>query len=1147
MDSKAQVVISAIDRFSQTFNSLKDKAADSGAQLDRLKTLALGAAGVFATGALATGIKNTVTGLAALDDAAQATGASVEQLSKIKNVADDYAQPFAEIEAVLPKMIRGLQGVDEETKGAAGALKVLGIDAREANGSFKDSGKLFEEVAVKLSRYEDNADKVAIVQDLLGKSGAKLIPFLNDYASSLDTASTVTADQAKRASDLQDAWTKLGAATTRLKEQLAIEALPVFEAVTKTITDIKRESNALGQETGAREFAKYAALGLATLYDGARAIPVIFRIVGSTLAGLVVDAVTAFEAMAKGAEVMGRAINGALTKDPVAILEALNAFGEARALLSRVGDGLGNAKADIEGYVDSFTSGSARLRLEANLAGRDVPINLRAIDNALTGDGTAQKAKLGNYAAGLKQVGKEAKDAGEMARQLDALRNKLNNPEVEESYRKQIELLTKALQVGAIGFGEYGVLIAKASEQSKTYKDAVKDLADQEKELAEIKREALDIESKLIASANDDTAAIIAKNDALRTEIASLGLSERALNDRNIALLQSKLAAFEAVSAISAMSDADYASADAIRAQIAALQERGGLIDAKNVAESAGAARDAFDAKWRGVGDDLTDWIMGGMKNTKELIKRLFADLVLRPIIAPIGQSLSGGLSSLFGGGSSSGGLGGLFGNLFGGGGGGGGGLLSSLGGLGSSFFGGAASLAANFGLGAAPFLAGAGPIASGTGLAGFLSGTSGGLLGSIGSALPVIGPIVAAVSALWKPLFGRKLKDSGVEATLSSDSVSGRSFEFYKGGLFRSDKTKYSDLDAGALDALTQARDTVFGALRSFTADLGIEAKALDAVSYSFKISTKGLSEEQIKAKFAEEMDKFTLIAAKSIDFSGVSEAFGASVKNFTGSGEELLKFINDYVTVVNLVKEAQAAANAAMGGYADELDMLQAQRDNGVLAGLRLQQMAVDKLLAASADGDGMMGNLLQGMTALRAAAIAFQDQVAQVRAQSADAFGASIRDLKMSVMSDEEKYKFLQGETDLLAAKAMASSDPLQIAKLRDEILGNVSSAMGLLSDDQRRLVVPEQIARLEALQAKFDERLQTVGKTESDRMAEKMDAISKKLDEVAILMLKGAEGVQKGGADILAAAGTPRNIDINFSANVPGQVTYSEVGG
>lgn len=127
----------------------------------------------------------------------------------------------------------------------------------------------------------------------------------------------------------------------------------------------------------------------------------------------------------------------------------------------------------------------------------------------------------------------------------------------------------------------------------------------------------------------------------------------------------------------------------------------------------------------------------------------------------------------------------------------------------------------------------------------------------SFGAAMPWIAGGLALVSS-WDSLFGRKLKDQGLEGTFGgADGFDGNSYEFYKGGLFRSNKTKRKALDSGVEDAL----EAQFKALQTQTAlmaqTLGLSADSVADFTTKIKVSFKGLSEEQISERMTEEFGK--------------------------------------------------------------------------------------------------------------------------------------------------------------------------------------------------------------------------------------------------------------------------------------------------
>lgn len=139
-------------------------------------------------------------------------------------------------------------------------------------------------------------------------------------------------------------------------------------------------------------------------------------------------------------------------------------------------------------------------------------------------------------------------------------------------------------------------------------------------------------------------------------------------------------------------------------------------------------------------------------------------------------------------------------------------------------------------------------------------------ILGAAASAF--VGPIGGAISGAVNRLFGRKLKDTGIEGTFYGDSgFSGNTYQFYKGGLFRKNKTVRNAIDPALASGLGQAYGSVTEANKQMAQYLGLDTGKLSGFSYGVNFSTRGMSEQQVQQKLqevllgaAEEQAKFLL-----------------------------------------------------------------------------------------------------------------------------------------------------------------------------------------------------------------------------------------------------------------------------------------------
>lgn len=324
----------------------------------------------------------------------------------------------------------------------------------------------------------------------------------------------------------------------------------------------------------------------------------------------------------------------------------------------------------------------------------------------------------------------------------------------------------------------------------------------------------------------------------------------------------------------------------ALQQEIDARRQIVDAIRGKEVREAGQKLREDEAAEWARtwdqVGQSFTDALMQGGKSAGQYLKDLFRTLVLRPIIAPVGAALA----SMFGspamagqGGASLGSLSSLqnllnpskifssFGdslafaadsagqwlvnntsgvlNQLGGK------LMGNAGTIGTigSYAGGAMA-----GLGIGKAISGG---YSAFGSSGNTAVNAGTILGSIFGG-PIGGAIGGAIGGLVNRAFGRKLKDTGLEGTFSGmDGLSANTYQFYKGGLFRSDKTKRRALDEDVRSGLADQYAVMTGQSAAMAQSLGLGTDGLAGYRSSFKFTTKGLSEDQTAQRLAQEFAK--------------------------------------------------------------------------------------------------------------------------------------------------------------------------------------------------------------------------------------------------------------------------------------------------
>ncbi|KWT64849.1 hypothetical protein APY04_3089 [Hyphomicrobium sulfonivorans] len=104
----------------------------------------------------------------------------VERLSALRYAAQASSVP---VEA-LSTSVRTLNTRLAEMSGGAAnatsrALRLMGVEALDANGRLREQSEVLLDIATKFSSYADGAKKVALATSLFGESGSAMLPMLN--------------------------------------------------------------------------------------------------------------------------------------------------------------------------------------------------------------------------------------------------------------------------------------------------------------------------------------------------------------------------------------------------------------------------------------------------------------------------------------------------------------------------------------------------------------------------------------------------------------------------------------------------------------------------------------------------------------------------------------------------------------------------------------------------------------------------------------------------------------------------------------------------------------------------------------------------------------------------------------------------------
>lgn len=160
------VRITATDEASGVFRTLKAEANAFG--------VAIGASVSVATGVFLAMVKNVIADADALKDMSERTGVAIASLASYKLVAEQSGTS-------LNGIALGLNHLSGQMLRHGKEFRALGIDTQDAD-------KALRQIADTFKSMPDGMEKTALAIKLFGRSGAELIPLLNQGSAGLDEA-----------------------------------------------------------------------------------------------------------------------------------------------------------------------------------------------------------------------------------------------------------------------------------------------------------------------------------------------------------------------------------------------------------------------------------------------------------------------------------------------------------------------------------------------------------------------------------------------------------------------------------------------------------------------------------------------------------------------------------------------------------------------------------------------------------------------------------------------------------------------------------------------------------------------------------------------------------------------------------------------
>lgn len=373
-------------------------------------------------------------------------GITTEEVGRLNAISLATGTSAEGMSTTLERLALNLARAQQGTGPAAAALKALGLNAQDLI-KLPLTGAM-NEIAEKMSSFEDGTNKTAIAMSLLGRSGAQLIPVLNQGARGLEelgmiadrTGTAIGPATTERFEKLHQTITEAGLAFKGVGITIADAFTPAVTAIVGAISDLVEWFNTSIQAGGAFK-------GLLDL----------LAVAAKALATGLLTVVFAIEAVVQGTDLGLRVLRDVLTGNFSSVQTDFKTFQDsmfmsAQSFVARLNNLWGEAKTGGEGG-EKKAAPTLNLGTDnsASIAAKEIEAEIKVLQLGLQ----EKKSLLDEELAAHKITN---------AQKFQSLQDW-----TDDTYDSEKELLQKELALYKQGSTEYAAVKAKLTELDAKY------------------------------------------------------------------------------------------------------------------------------------------------------------------------------------------------------------------------------------------------------------------------------------------------------------------------------------------------------------------------------------------------------------------------------------------------------------------------------------------------------------------------------------------------------------------------------------------------------------------------------------------------------------------------------------------------------
>ena len=179
---------------SDAINEIQGTAAQAGALGTKMKTgiataakwgTAIAAGAVAAGAGVAKLAMNSAAAADEVDKMSQKIGISKEGYQEWSYVLGQNGMDISSLQMGMKTLVTQMDGVVSGSKSSIEMFDKLGLSVTDANGALKDQETMMNEVMIALADMPNGTEKARLATELFGRSGAELMPMLNQGSGAM--------------------------------------------------------------------------------------------------------------------------------------------------------------------------------------------------------------------------------------------------------------------------------------------------------------------------------------------------------------------------------------------------------------------------------------------------------------------------------------------------------------------------------------------------------------------------------------------------------------------------------------------------------------------------------------------------------------------------------------------------------------------------------------------------------------------------------------------------------------------------------------------------------------------------------------------------------------------------------------------------